>query len=60
MKIRVEQCFGHHLYFELILQNGDKYRIEGDTWTRKVAAEARDLICSLYKVDRKHIYFDHK
>lgn len=60
MKIKVEQCFGDKLYFELKLQNGDKYRVEGDTWTRKVAAKARDLICSLYKVERDHIYFEHK
>lgn len=59
MKVKVEACWsgGKNYYFRLTLPDGSRESVPGESWTRKVASQALDLIESNYKVPRRKIRF---
>jgi len=60
MTVNVElECSGHGRYrFRLTLPTGEREFIGGDTWTRKSASAALDLLERLYHINRRSIRFE--
>ena len=64
MKIRVDACWGggDHYYFRLaipgeLVLGGGREVVYGDTWDRKTASKALDLLEHVYGVDRRRVRF---
>lgn len=58
MIVKVEQCWGgKDLYFRLTLPDGSRESIQKDTWDRKAATEARNLLENVYHLKRQNIRF---
>lgn len=60
MKITVEQCFAHNLYFRINLPGGGRETVWGDKWGRKQARLALDMLENVYGYNRKSIRFIHR
>jgi hypothetical protein len=62
MKIKVEACSGSDHYYRLnIPHNGRVCRefVKGETWGRREATEALDMLEALYHLNRRSVRFDH-
>lgn len=58
MIVHVEACWaGKEPYQRLTLPDGSRDRIERDTWDRKAATEALDLLENVYHLERRKIRF---
>lgn len=62
MKICVESCWcGGDVYkFRLTLADGRRFVVVGEDWTRRVAAEARDVLACETGKPRESFRFVHK
>lgn len=61
MKINVEFCNGgnNKFYFRLIFKNGKREFVNSESWNRKTASKALDLLQNVYGLKRKSIKFNH-
>lgn len=60
-RIVVERCWGgKNIYFRLTMPNGEREFVRQETWTRKTATEALDLLEGVYGYCRQAIRFVHK
>ena len=62
MNVRVDRCFkgNNNFVFQLIFMvNGNWHResVRGESWSRSVAIEAKNIIASNYGVRRENIRF---
>ena len=61
MVVKVEQCSsGQHLYFRMTWGDGHWQHLKRDTWNRKTASEALDLLETVYGLSRRNIKFEHR
>lgn len=63
MKVFVEACWAHHSYYRLVFPwHGHVIReyVDGVCWTRAVAAEALDVLESVYHLPRRKVRFVHR
>jgi hypothetical protein len=61
MKVKVESCWAgnSNFYFRLTVPDGTRYRLEGGTWNRRLAGEARTLVARGNASVRKNVRFVH-
>jgi len=61
MKIKVEHCTnGRTAYFQLKWGDGHWQNVPGETWTRKLASHALDILATVYGIDRRRVRFEHR
>jgi len=61
MTVKVQPCTsGHQSYFRLTWGDGHWQNITGETWTRKVASNALDVLSTVYGLDRRNVRFKHR
>jgi hypothetical protein len=62
MTVLVESCWGDKLYFRITLppeahSRANREFVVGDTWNRRTATEALDLLENVYGLKRANIRF---
>lgn len=58
MKVKVEACWGGGDVYHRVNVNGDRFRVNRDTWDRKAATEALDVLENVYHLPRSSIRFE--
>ena len=59
MKVKVELCNGHEMYFRLTFPDGNREMVFGESWGRKQAREALNICEYVYGLNRKNVRFVH-